>query len=76
MQGREQIVHWYPWPSAEEQIVRTVPGHCGACGIIGHQQLGQMLRPAGFLVLLQLTDHTDDRLIHALHLTIGLSIER
>ena len=76
MQGGEQIVYWYPWPSAEKQIVRTVPGHCGVCGIIGHQQLRQMLRSAGFLVLLQLTDHADDHLIHALHLTIGLSMVR
>ena len=35
-----------------------------------------MLEPAGFLFLLQLTDHVDDRLIHALHLTIGLSMVR
>ena len=76
MQGREQIVHWYPWPSAKQQIVRTVPGHCGPHGIIGHQQLSQMLGPAGFLVLLQLTDHAHDHLIHALHLTIGLSVVR
>ena len=76
MQGREQIVHWYPWPSAKQQIVRTVPGHCGACGIIGHQQLRQMFGPAGFLVLFQLTDHADDHLTHVLHLTIGLSMVR
>ena len=76
MQSREQIVHWYPWPSAKQQIVRTVPSHCGVCGIIGHQQLGQMFRPAGFLILFQLTDHVNDRLIHALNLTIGLSMVR
>ena len=35
-----------------------------------------MFRPAGFPILLQLTDHADDRLIHALHLTIGLSMVR
>ena len=34
-----------------------------------------MFRPAGFLVL-QLTDHAYDHLIHALHLTIGLSMVR
>ena len=35
-----------------------------------------MFGPAGFLVLFQLTNHVDDRLIHALHLTIGLSMVR
>ena len=35
-----------------------------------------MFRPAGFLILLQLTDHAYDRLIHALNLAIGLSMVR
>ena len=35
-----------------------------------------MFRPAGFLILLQLTDHVYDRLIHALDLAIGLSMVR
>ena len=33
-----------------------------------------MFRPAGFPIFLQLPDHGDDRLIHALHLTVGLSM--
>ena len=32
--------------------------------------------PAGFPILLKLTDHVYDRLIHALDLTIGLSMVR
>ena len=35
-----------------------------------------MFGPAGFLVFLQLSDHVYDRLIHALNLTIGLSMVR
>ena len=35
-----------------------------------------MFGPAGFLILLQLTDHVYDRLIHALNLAIGLSMVR
>ena len=33
-----------------------------------------MFGPAGFPILLQLADHADDCLIHALHLAIGLSM--
>ena len=35
-----------------------------------------MFGPAGFLILLQLTNHAYDRLIHALNLAIGLSMVR
>ena len=76
MQSGEEIVHWYPWPSAKKQIVRTVPGYCGACGIISQQKLWQLFRLAGFLILLQLSDHAYDCLIHALNLAIGLSMVR
>ena len=37
---------------------------------------GQMFGPAGFLILLQLSDHAYDPLIHALNLAIGLSMVR
>ena len=44
--------------------------------IIGQQKLRQVFRPAAFLILLQLTDHAYDCLIHALNLAIGLSMVR
>ena len=73
-QGRKQVVHQYPRPPAKKQEVRTVPHHCRAYWIVCHQQLWQLLRPAGFLVFVQLAYQTDQCLVHTLHLSIGLSM--
>ena len=58
-QGQKQVVHQYPQPPSKKQEVRTVPRHHRVRGIVCHQQLQQVLRPAGFLVFIQLAYQTD-----------------
>ena len=72
--GGEDKVDWEPRPLSKHQIVWTMRGNCGSCGIVGMCYFSQMIWPVGFFVFSQLSAHVYNHLVQSLYQPICLGM--